>query len=138
MDSGFKSKIGVTGRDDVLFILGVNSFVRDNDREIVGFSLVPVAEPSEGKLSAFSTSEEVRYLKLSFGKRPLMDDLPLEEEGPGDPLVLPSVEPGVSKKFTFLGVGLGVGGIFIPTKSCEVASDSLQGISRKRFCLFQL
>lgn len=117
VDSGFECKTGVTGRDDVLFILGVNSFVRDNDLEIVGFSRVPVAKPSDAKLSAFSTSEEVRYLKLSFGKRPLMDDLPLDEEGPGDPLVLASVEPGVREKFTFLGVGLGVGGIFIPTNS---------------------
>lgn len=118
VDSGFECKIGVTGRDDVLFILGVSSFVRDSDLEIVGFSRGPVVDPSEVELSAFSTSEEPRYLKLSFGKRPLIDDLPdLEEEGPGEPLVLASVEPCASEKFTFLGVGLGVLGIFIATKS---------------------
>lgn len=63
----------------------MNSFVRDKDLEIVGFSRGPGADPSDAKFSAFSTSEEVRYLKLSFGKRLLIDDFPLEEEGPGDP-----------------------------------------------------
>lgn len=116
----------------------MNSFVRDNDLAIAGFSRVPAADASDGKFSAFSISEEVRDLKLSFGKRPFMDDLALEEDGPGDPLVLAAAESGVRRKFTFLGVGLGVvDGIFIPTKSGEDASDGLEGISRKRFCRFQ-
>lgn len=137
VDSGFESIISVTGRDDALFILGVNSFVRDNDLAIAGFSRGPVPDASEAKLAAFSISEEVRDLKLSFGKRAFID-LALEEEGPGDPLVLATVLSGVKRKFTFLGVGLGVvGGILIPTKSGEDASDGLEGISRKRFCRFQ-
>ncbi|KAM1099929.1 hypothetical protein ACFX2B_006392 [Malus domestica] len=81
------------------------------------FSRTPVEEPSEARLEAFSASAVLRYLKLSFGKRDFIDDLPLAEEGPGDPLILPSTEPDVKRKFTFLGVGLGVGGIFIATKS---------------------
>lgn len=77
----------------------------------------PAGDPSKARLTAFSTSEELRFLKLSFGKRDLLHDLPLDEEGPGDALNLASLEPGVRLKFTFLGVGLGVGGIFIATKS---------------------
>lgn len=129
-DSGCERAIGVTGKDDVLLIRGVNSFVRDNDLEMEGFSLAPVDDPSEARLEAFSISEELRYLKLSFGKRAFIDDLPLAEEGPGDPLTLASMEPGVKRKFTFLGVGLGVGGIFIATKSSAQSSDVLEGISR--------
>ena len=71
-------------------------------------------------------------MKLSFGKRVLIDDLPLDEDGPEDPLAIASEEVGVNTKFTFLGVGLDVGGIFIATKS--VVRD---GISRKRFLFFQ-
>lgn len=56
-------------------------------------------------------------MKLNFGKRFLMDDLPLAEEGPGDPAILSSIEPCDRRKFTFLGVGVGVEGIFIATKS---------------------
>ena len=56
-------------------------------------------------------------MKLSFGKRLFKDDLPLVEEGPGDPLILASDGLGVKRKFTFLGVRLGVGGIFIVTDS---------------------
>lgn len=96
----------------------MNSFVRDIDLDMEGFSRGgPAGEPSEAGLTAFSTSEELRFLKLSFGKRDLLQDFPLDEEGPGDPLVLALLDPGVRLKFTFLGVGLGVGGIFIATKS---------------------
>ena len=89
-DSGFERAIGLTGKDDVLFIFGVKSFVRDNVLVIKGFSRVPVDEAPSARMAAFSISEvEVRYLKLNFGSRFLMDDLPLDDEGPGDTLNLP-------------------------------------------------
>lgn len=115
-DSEFEFAIGVTGSDDVLFTLGVNIFVREYDLGIEGFSCTSVDEASEARLAAFSASEELRYMKLSFGKRFLMDDLPLAEEGPGEPVTLSSAELGVRRKFTFLGVGVGVWAIFIATK----------------------
>lgn len=136
--SRFVCMIGVTGRDDVLFILGVNIFVSDNDLEMEGFSRGAVFEVSGARLAAFSISElELRYLKLSFGKRPFKEDLALDKEGPGEPLVLASA--GFKLKFTLLGVGvgLGVGGILIMTDSCEESSSVLEGISKKRFLRFQ-
>ena len=136
-DSGFECAIGVTGSDDVLFTLGVNIFESEYDLGIEGFSCIPVDGASEARLEAFSISEEVRYMKLNFGRRLLMDDLPLAEGGPGEPVILSSVEPGVRRKFTFLGVGVGVEGIFIPTKPWEDSPDVLEGISRKRFRRFQ-
>lgn len=43
-----------------------------------------------------------------------MEDFPLDEAGPGDAFPLASEGVvGVRRKFTFLGVGVGVGGIFI-------------------------
>lgn len=56
-------------------------------------------------------------MKLNFGKRLLMDGLPLDEEGPGDAVTLSSIESGVRRKFTLLGVGIGVESIFISTTS---------------------
>lgn len=76
-------------------------------------------------------------MKLSFGKILFTDDLALDEEEVGDPPVLTSVQPGVRKKFTFLGVGLVVSGILIPTKSFEDSSEAPEGISGKRLCRFQ-
>lgn len=51
-------------------------------------------------------SEELLWMKLSLGNRLLIDDLPLDEGGPGDPdpLILTSEGLGVNRKFTFLGV----------------------------------
>lgn len=135
-DSELEFAIGVTGSEDVLFILGLNIFVRDNVLEIEGFSRGIVDEMSGAKLAVFSTSKvEIRDLKLSLGKRLFKDDLPLDEEGPGEPLALASAELGVKRKFTFLGVGLGVGGIFITTESPKESSTVFEGISRKRFLL---
>ena len=117
-DSGFECSSGSPGRDDVLFILGVNIFESDNDLEIEGFSREVVDEPPRARLAAFSISKvELRFLKLNLGRRLFMDDLPLVAEGPGEPVALVSLGLGVRKKFTFLGVGLGVGGIFILTES---------------------
>lgn len=83
-----------------------------------GFSLSEVEEDSGAKIAAFSISElAFLCLKLSFGKRLFKDDLPLDVEGPGDPLILASDGLGVKRKFTFLGVILVVGGIFIMTDS---------------------
>lgn len=87
-DSGFERAVGETGKDDVLFIFGVKSFVRDNVLGIKAFSRVPVEEAPSARMAAFSISEvEFRYLELSFGSKFLMDDLPLDE-GPGDTLIL--------------------------------------------------
>ena len=73
----------------------------DKGLEALAFSCVPADE------EASSTSEELRYMKLSLGKRVLMDDLPLDEEdGPED--IASEEEVGVNIKFTFLGVGLDV------------------------------
>lgn len=117
-DSGFECSSGVPGRDDVLFILGVNIFESDNDLEIEGFSREVVDEPPRARLAALSLSEvALRFLKLNFGRRLFLDDLPLVAEAPGDPVTLVSLGLGVRKKFTFFGVGLGVGGIFILTES---------------------
>ena len=110
-DSGFEWMMGVTGSDEVLFILGVKIFERDKDLDIEGFSCAPFDEPSRARLATFSTSEELLWIKLNLGKRLLIDDLPLDEDGPGDPdpLILTSEGLGVKRKFTFLGVW----GIFI-------------------------
>lgn len=61
-----------------------------------------------------------------------MFDLGLDDEGPGDPLVLAKLGLQSGEKFTLLGVGLGVGGIFI-LKSSMVSSRVLEGISNTRF-----
>lgn len=76
---------------------------------------------------------------LSLGNSLFIDDLPLDDgERAEDPLGFASMEVGFRRKFTFLGVGLGVGGIFIPTKSFDDPSEALEGISKRSFCLFQL
>lgn len=135
-DSEFAN--GVTGSEDALLILGVNIFESDRDLDIEGFSRCVVNEESEAMLAALSTSKvQFRDLKLSFGKRFFNDDFPLEEE-PGDPIALPSIELGVSRKFTFLGVGVCVGGIFITTESCKDSSIVFDGISKMRCPRFQL
>lgn len=133
--SELEVSIELTGSDDVLFILGVKIFVSDNDLEIDGFSLGMLYEESGGRLAAFSKSSvEIRDLKLSLGKRFLKDDFPLD--GPGDPQAFTSLELGVKRKFTFLGVGLGDGGIFISTESCKESSNVDEGISKKRLLSF--
>jgi len=140
-DSLLDCLISSSGNDDVLLILGVNILVRDNDLAIEGFSPMPEEETSGAAVFGFSTSAAgVRYLKLSFGSRLLMADFPLDVEGPGEVYVGGSTEREVTRKFTLLGVGvgleLGVGGILIATKSWELSSV-LEGISRRRFCLFR-
>lgn len=135
IDSGFEWAIGVAGKDDVFFGLGVKSFVRENVLEINGFSWVPVGVPPSARVAAFRISEVVfRYLKLSFGRRLLTVDLVLDDEGPGDTLILFKQGLGNGEKFTLLGVGLGVGGMFILTKSSLASSRVLEGICKARFC----
>jgi len=107
----------------------VNILVRDTDLAMEDFSWWPEKEASEAAVTAFSTSSDWRFLKPNLGKMFLMDDLPLEaeeEEGLGA-----STEREVTRKFTFfwLGVGLGVSGILIPTKSRQQSSDVVVGIS---------
>lgn len=62
-----------------------------------------------------------------------MFDLVLDVEGPGDPLIRAN---GLcnGEKFTLLGVGLGVGGIFILVNSSMVSSRVLDGMCKTRFC----
>lgn len=144
-DSEFKSEIGVTGKDDVLFIRGVKIFESDQDLDIDGFSCGVVIEEEHDSGTFFSASELAgRCLKFNFGMRFLMDDdddddLPLVEEGPGELFTLES-EQGleINWKFTLLGVGVGVGGIFIWTNSSQDTSSSLLvGISKNRFDFLQ-
>ena len=116
IDSELKCATGVTGKDEVLFMRGVNIFERDQDLDIDGFSCDAVVEEPESRLEALSISVSgfmFRFLKLSFGRRFLMDDFALDEEGPGELFSLESEGLGVNMKFTLLGVGVGVGGIFI-------------------------
>lgn len=102
-----------TGKDDVLFILGVKIFENDHDREIDSLSRVTTVEEPESVLAALSTSDlEPQCLKLNFGRILLMDEIPLVEEG-SDSCSNESEGLGVKKKFTLLGVGVSVGGIFI-------------------------
>lgn len=118
-DSLLEFPIGVAGSEDALLDLGVNSFVNDSDLAMEGFSLSPVIEASGSGLVAFSVSAaEFRCMKLILGSKFFMDDLPLEEEGPGDAILfLASFELGVKRKFTLLGVAPGVGGILMMTLS---------------------
>ena len=134
----FECPISSTGNDDVLLILGVNILVRDNDLEIEGFSRWPEEEPSGAAVVPFSISVGGRYLKLNFGKMLLMDDLPFDVEDPGELFIGASTEREVTRKFTLLGVGVGLGviGILTATKSWEHSSGVLEGISRRRFCRF--
>lgn len=100
--------------DDVLLILGVKIFVSDHDREIVSLSCVATADEHESKLTALSTSEfEPQCLKLNFGIKLLMEGFPLVEEASEDSFSNESQGSGVKRKFTLLGVGVGVGGMFI-------------------------
>lgn len=62
-----------------------------------------------------------------------MVDLVFDDEGPGDPLILFKQGLGNGEKFTLLGVGLGVGGMFILTKSSLASSRVLEGICKARF-----
>lgn len=112
--SGFERVRGVTGSDDAFFIVGVNNFVREKDLGIRGLSHDPVDEAPRERIAAFSTSEvEPRNLKLTRGRRLLMDGLTLDVDGPGDICTL--VEVGLSIEGEISLMGLVVGGIFILT-----------------------
>lgn len=109
IDSGFECAIGVTGKDEVLLIRGVNILLSDHDLEMDTFSCcgtTAVPGPESGTV-IFSVSEFIRDFKLSLGKRFLMVDLPRHGEGPGDEVViLESQVLGVKRKFTLFGVGV--------------------------------
>lgn len=82
------------------------------------FSSGTMVEASESGKVAFSVSEFIlRNLKLSLGKRFLMDDLPLHEEGLGKAFGLKLEGLGVKRKFTLFGVDVGVESIFTCTGS---------------------
>lgn len=136
-DSGFESAIGVTGRDDVLLIVGVNNFAKENDLWTTGLSVDPADEAPRARIAAFSISEvERRNLKLTRGRRLLKDGFPLDDDGLDDTFTLAEDGLGIEGKFTFIEVGLGVGGMFILTKLRWESSIVLEGISRKRLgCL---
>lgn len=119
MDSVFECPISSNGNDEVLFILGVNILLSDNDLEIKGFSRGPEEETSRVDAFAFSISASVLFLKLNFGRMFLNDDLPFDVADPGELFVGASTGREVIRKFTLLGVGVGVGlgviGILIAT-----------------------
>lgn len=134
VDSGFECEIDVIGKDDVLFILGVNSFVRENVLVIEDLSCDPSGDP-KASMAAFSISQLLFLnLKLSLGRRLLIDGLALCDEGSGEVLNLISVGLGNGEKFTFLGVGDRF--TFILTRSSLNSSAAiLSGTSTTRFCL---
>lgn len=89
VDSGFEWAIGVMGKDDVLFILDENNFVKDKFLDILTFPLISDGEPPRARIAAFSISEVLFLnLKLNLGMRLLMDDLPLDEGLDTDSLYL--------------------------------------------------
>lgn len=111
--------MGVTGRDEVLLILGVNSFESDSDLDIEAFSW------QETSTCPFSTSVLESFgLKPTFGIRFFREDLVLGGAGPG--------EIEVKEKLTLLGVGLGVGGILMTTESSGERLVALEGICKER------
>lgn len=104
--------MGVTGKDDVRFILGVKNLVNDHVRDIDSLSCPVTFEEVESVFDAFSVSVLAPRF-LNFCRRLLADNRPLFDTEPGDPLGLGfEVLLGVWK-LTLLGVGVGVGGIFI-------------------------
>ena len=120
--------------DDALLILGVKILVSDHEREMDSLSCVATVEELESTLTALSTSEfEPRCLKPNFGIKLMIEGFPLAEGGSEDSFGNESLKSGVKRKFTLLGVGIGVGGMFICTTSGGDSSAALVGISRKRF-----
>lgn len=132
-ESGFECAIGVTGNEQAVLALGVNIFENDHDLDMDDGLSIEVVEETESLLAASEVG--ARCLKPPIlGRRFRMDDLPRVEEGPGDPYGLESEGLGVSRKFTLLGVGVGVGGgILISMNSCRDTSSVLLGISKNRF-----
>lgn len=119
------------GKDELLFILGVKSFVREDVLRPKDFS---IGDSPKARIAAFSISElAVRNLKLNFGRRLFRDDLPLK--GLADSLNRGYLGLGAGEKFTLLGVRFGVWGMFILTKSSLQFSFVLEGISKARLCL---
>lgn len=111
IDSGFECAIGVTGKDDVLLMRGVNILVSDHDLEMDTFSCGTTAGPESGMV--IFSSKIIRDFKFSLGKRFLIANFPRDGEGPGDEVILESAVLGVKRKFTLFGVGVGVDGILI-------------------------
>lgn len=114
--------VEATGIEEVLLILGVKIFERenvlDNELEIGGFSCNTEDEPLIASSYALSMSKGAfLFLKFSFGKKSFMDDLILDEDGPGGIIFLASLGSGFGRKFTLLGAGLSIGGMFILTSS---------------------
>ena len=121
--------MGVTGRDEVLLILGVNSFESDSDLDIEAFSW------QDTSTCPFSTSVLESFgLKPTFGIRFFREDL-LRGGGGGGGAAEEEVGPGeleVKEKLTLLGVGLGVGGILMTTESSGERLVALEGICKER------
>lgn len=132
IDSGFEWAIGVTGKDDVLVVRSVKSFVRDNVLEMNGFCFVVSDEPPCASMAAaFSISKVLfRYLKLNFGSKLLMFDLIFDDEGSGGSFIWAKLGLGIGEKITLLGVELGIGGVWIVTKSNLASSRLFDCISK--------
>lgn len=93
----------------------MNDLVKDNDLNAEGLSF-GASETSEASMVCFSLSVvELQDLKLSFGRRLLMEGLPLDEVGLGDINFLVEVGVHVLHVSALVEVEPGVGGIFILT-----------------------
>lgn len=126
--------MGVTGRDEVLLILGVNNFESDSDLGIEAFSCNAGGQDTS-PACPFSTSVLESFgLNPTFGIRFFREDLLLggwggggggaeEEAGPG------AGELEVKEKLTLLGVGLG---ILMTMESSGERLVALEGICKER------
>ena len=113
------------------------SLLKDSVLEIRGFFRATSGEPSSARMAAFPISELVvlRNLKLSLGRRVLIEGLLFDEEGPWEgSFILYKLGLGRGEKFTLLGVGV-FGGMSMLRNSCLASSRVLVGISKLRFCL---
>lgn len=133
MDSGFECAIGVPGKEDAFFILGVKSFESENVLEMRGFPCTSADEPPSAKMAAFSISKLLlRYLKLNFGRKLFKGDLLFDDEWTGDSSCMEKIGLGMGEKLTLLGVAVGVKAISILTKSSLASCTVLVGISKTR------
>lgn len=109
-----------SGRDDVLLILGLNIFVKDNVLKAKGLSWTWASPLSFSK-------DELRNLKLRPWRRFLIGCFSLDENDDGDLWAF---------AYALLEEEPGVGSILILTEFIEDASILLGGTSMERFGRF--
>lgn len=133
MDSGFECVVGVEGKDDVFFTLGVKSFAKELEKR--GFSCISADARPSAKMVSFSISEfGLRCLKLNLGRRLFKDDLFFDAEWSGESLNLEKIGLGMGEKQTLLGEVVGVKAMSILTKSSLASSRVLGGIFKTKSC----